>query len=406
MTRREKRGLARLLVVGGLLVALAFLLWDVSDLPARMYPHNQALRLLEEVLFWAACAVLLAGLALLLNAWRRADLPPIARLDREVALALGVEGAAIASLTWFAGDLRLVMLWMAVPLAFTGFVFVKLREARQASGWVEGRGRITVSQLRQKHRRNHGGFIEVADVQYEFIVDGVARRGERIGIGEIDTAGGLLKRFPVGAEVAVFYDPQDPERCVLDRSVPASGAAIWSVAVGAQILGAAAIAIWSRTGDVDAWISRWYQGGMMGAIFLAGGAFMLVVQWLVWRQASVARSWPIAEGRITASGTESFASRMNHRSVKLHRAAIEYADSVEGREWRGSRVAMGGREGSGEKRAGRLAARYPVGASVRVYYDPADASNAVLEPRAALSWLILAFAGVLLFLGAAPMWPR
>jgi hypothetical protein len=70
-------------------------------------------------------------------------------------------------------------------------------------------------------------------------------RGSRVSIGEImpgsPRVDEVLQRYPTGTSVAVFYDPANPGRSVIERELPANFNAIWVfVAVLAALcLGAA-----------------------------------------------------------------------------------------------------------------------------------------------------------------------
>ncbi len=67
-----------------------------------------------------------------------------------------------------------------------------------------------------------GGFKP--DVAYEYQVDGSAYRGSRIGYARLVTnlpsvAKKTADRYPIGRSVEVWYDPEKPERCTLDRGI-------------------------------------------------------------------------------------------------------------------------------------------------------------------------------------------
>ena len=55
---------------------------------------------------------------------------------------------------------------------------------------------------------------------------------------------------------------------------------------------------------------------------------------------------------------------------------VEYEFSVGGRTWRGDRISIG--EDTGGANTEATLRRYPVGATVSVYYDPGNPANCVL----------------------------
>jgi hypothetical protein len=95
-----------------------------------------------------------------------------------------------------------------------------------------------------------------------------------------------------------------------------------------------------------------------------------------------ARSWDRIEGVITASEVEQPAS---HVSDDLNDATpiIRYRYRAGGQDLEGDQVQIGGVPLTTRVLAGRLIARYPVGAHVDVYVDPGNPKNALLEPAAA-----------------------
>jgi len=58
-----------------------------------------------------------------------------------------------------------------------------------------------------------------ARIRFEYVVDGRSFDGKRISFGSVgggeSGARDLVERFPLGATVPVFYDPEDPAQAVL-----------------------------------------------------------------------------------------------------------------------------------------------------------------------------------------------
>lgn len=113
-----------------------------------------------------------------------------------------------------------------------------------------------------------------------------------------------------------------------------------------------------------------------------------------------ARNWDRVEGVITASEVEQPAS---HVSDDLDDATpiIRYRYRAGGQDFDGEQVQIGGLPLTTRVLAGRLIARYPVGAHVDVYVDPKDPKSALLEPAAAGNIAAqLAFTGIFGFAAA------
>ena len=100
------------------------------------------------------------------------------------------------------------------------------------------------------------------------------------------------------------------------------------------------------------------------------------------------RSWLIANGATTRSEVV----RERTRNNTIYKAVIEYAYSVNGRDYHSSKLSIGGDlNTSASSRAKRRCAKYPIGGELQVFYDPEDPSSCCLERRAdtapLLTWI-------------------
>ena len=118
-----------------------------------------------------------------------------------------------------------------VPLYFG---VLGAREAWESTGWPTVPGRVIKSDMRVETSKTSsrrfrgrgrigGGISETyhADLEYEFVVDGVTHRGTRIAVvseeaGDKDYTETLLKKYPVAREVTVSYKPGNPDQSVLE----------------------------------------------------------------------------------------------------------------------------------------------------------------------------------------------
>jgi hypothetical protein len=148
-------------------------------------------------------------------------------------------------------------------------------------------------------------------------------------------------------------------------------------------------------------------------IFLGLGALLVVIGMMVLltRRRSAAKQaaslkWPSCDGRITQAVVESARDKDDRVTYS---ARIAYTYEVNGASLSADRVAWGGRaSGSDVRDAEALVARYPVGAAVKVTYNPEKPAEAVLEPAArgglrVMMIVGLSFIGVgLVFLAIGP----
>jgi len=137
---------------------------------------------------------------------------------------------------------------------------------------------------------------------------------------------------------------------------------------------------------------------LFGAVFAGMGGFVLVrlVQQLLRGPRSAA--WPSVQGRIEQSEVRETAGeqRLPH---------LRYRYQVDGQDHEGRHVDWAVRRMPREA-AEALVARYPVGAAVEVFYDPAKPAIAVLEPGSDHNQRLAAIlggiaAGAFLLLGLA-----
>ena len=96
-----------------------------------------------------------------------------------------------------------------------------------------------------------------------------------------------------------------------------------------------------------------------------------------------ARHWPTAEAVVLSSDmTTHFdtSDGVSGGGGPTFGAAVTYSYSVDGIGYESDRVSFGSYSSSDSDHAETILARYPVGASVTVHYDPEDPAEAVLEP--------------------------
>jgi hypothetical protein len=124
-------------------------------------------------------------------------------------------------------------------LAIVASLWLRRANAR-AQGWPSIRGRVIRSDLRADPH-DAGSSVEV---HYEYALGARSYVSSRLGFAAFrDDAPAkerLLARFPLGAEVEVFYDPSDPSRCVLLREP----SLLWlgACATGLLLIGVAVLA--------------------------------------------------------------------------------------------------------------------------------------------------------------------
>jgi len=110
-----------------------------------------------------------------------------------------------------------------------GLVFFSLRSRKKAElsqNWPNAQGTITVSTVRESSSTDDDGYVSTyyhPKVEYEYEVGGQAYTGKHVsfggstGYGNPAQAKAKLERYPVGALVQVYYNPEKPSEAVLER---------------------------------------------------------------------------------------------------------------------------------------------------------------------------------------------
>jgi len=137
---------------------------------------------------------------------------------------------------------------IAIPFALIGAAFaafgLKLRKrAARAKHWPAVTGQVTyvnmLTHTQSQEHRDNDGFKHASlrttyepVVRYAYSVEGSSHTSERICFGAVHfdqvTAYKMLNRYTNGADVNVFYDPEDPSEAVLEPHTPGGTTALFT----------------------------------------------------------------------------------------------------------------------------------------------------------------------------------
>lgn len=136
---------------------------------------------------------------------------------------------------------------------------------------------------------------------------------------------------------------------------------------------------------------------LIGGIFALVGAIILGVGAYVRARAQASKGWPMVLGQVVSSRVTSSTSS---EGGTTYEPDIHYAYDIGGRAYNSRRVAFGGFTSTSNPRdAEKHTARYPAGAVVQVYYNPANPQDATLERRAGSAGFLFAFGGCFFVIG-------
>lgn len=317
-------------------------------------------------------------------------------------------------LSWF-----LFAILMAFDGVFLAAVGVKYLEVKRASRWPAATGKVisSRSEARKVDRSSGAGKDRIVDteirnfaaVRYSYDVAGTRRTGDRIGlahdVGNFQVAE-KLKKYPAGAIVTVYYDPQDPRKSVLERDLPARAFEI-ALLMGGLVALAGIIGM-LLTRDLSGWLTRFelqHERGAAALFVAIMAVFMALFGYHTFRRGAATYAWPKTEGLIASSKVEKVRvysySWSPRRYIHGLRDRTVFSYAVGGVKYTSDTANYGGRTiGSIRVLASRLAGRFTAGETVEVYYNPEAPEQAVLLRGAPGQWLIWTAAAVLLGVAA------
>lgn len=118
------------------------------------------------------------------------------------------------------------LIWSAMTLLFDSLIGYQCSKGIQSYQFVETTGTVTFSHVEQT-RDNKRKLSFRPTVEYDYVVGEQTLHGKVRTFGEATISGtgarqsaeGVLKRYPVGKDVPVYFSPDDPTQAVLERGI-------------------------------------------------------------------------------------------------------------------------------------------------------------------------------------------
>lgn len=117
----------------------------------------------------------------------------------------------------------IVFVLIILNVIFLGIIFFMRRKMAAVSQWPSTMGTVNASYLESRYS-SEGGSTNYPVVQYSYQIGGQSYQGSKMAPGpEVGGtgAGKVVARYPAGAQVMVFYNPQNHSEAVLERKAPA-----------------------------------------------------------------------------------------------------------------------------------------------------------------------------------------
>jgi hypothetical protein len=287
--------------------------------------------------------------------------------------------------------------------------------------WSVTQGMITASKAGASPTHPTRG--DVADtgiiVRYRYRVGDKDYEGDGTRIGGKSRAMGLLakallKKFPEGRPVDVFYDPQEPARSALERKGKGSATPVivFLVVFAAITAVLTAHAIAGKMLVMSNGLPYFALLLPTAALLVSAGAIAAYTAERIRRRA--AASWPTTAGKIVSARVveereerDSDERRDGEGDADIfYRPDIRFSYRIGGNDYTTDTWKPGASVGYGDPApAEATVARYKPGQTVTVHYDPTHPDTAVLEPANAQGAGVVLTAGIVFGLaGVLFMW--
>jgi hypothetical protein len=293
------------------------------------------------------------------------------------------------------------MLLAPLALILFGAVYKSL-QVRVASRWPSAPGKVVVSssQVRDVRvldaSREDGFRIEqrnFANIVYEYSVRGESLSNNRVSIDEDRGNFGIaeiIARYPVGRDVAVYYNPRHPREAVLERDTPKGwwGCLGIGMVIALVIIFGSVFGLNQLTEFVSARLANPKLSPMVVVLGIFGSVSALFAM-AMQRGASLAKRWPVVPGTIRMSDVQQYRAAPTRfaRGPVMYQRQVSYAYRYNDVAYSFVETSLATVENS---RSGWFARKfttaYQDGASVNVYVNPANPSEATVNPRA--GWYI------------------
>jgi hypothetical protein len=130
-------------------------------------------------------------------------------------------------------------------------------------------------------------------------------------------------------------------------------------------------------------------------IFLLIGIGLTYWGWTILQNARASASWPTADGIVTRSQVTHSTDAEGGDS---YQPQVTYTYSANNSTYENNTIKFGENSYSSRRKADEIAANYPIGKSVTVYYDPEKPDRSVLEPGVSAGSYIVIGIGVFFIL--------
>lgn len=164
-------------------------------------------------------------------------LAALKNLQEEEAASAGVLGG---EKVWLLPGIAMALLFLAPLTCFVAAIPGILAE-RERQQWPTTMGKVVETSVKESVHLSDEGSVTYyfPSVRYSYVVDGATHSGVHTGetsLRRAEAQSRASRKFAVGAEVAVYFDPADPNESGLDRKGPPNQFLGAAMALGTFVL--------------------------------------------------------------------------------------------------------------------------------------------------------------------------
>ena len=118
------------------------------------------------------------------------------------------------------------MIFVIIGLVMLFIYFRNLAKVRASQAWPTAQGTVLQSWVRKSRSTDSDGgdsYSYHPEIHYQYQIMGIEYQGNKIAfgpkIGGRSQAEKMIEKYPTGANVTVYYQPDNPAKAVLERSI-------------------------------------------------------------------------------------------------------------------------------------------------------------------------------------------
>jgi len=297
---------------------------------------------------------------------------------------------------------------LAAAIIRVQWQFRRLRSWKEAIGVIE-HARSVAREVRSKRFSTNDSddsteFVtketvetrNYAEILYSFTVGARTYRGNRVSLAKDPDSAEVvatLKRYPKGKTVPVYYNPKNPDDCILERDDKGNIGLAWKAV--ASLVGFILAGFVALTVGAD-----WLRGVVANqhrvplvVAFVVFALVMILFARVLSRKTRAMRKWPKTPGRIVRSDVTTTVEQHDRSgsardySVTMYVPRIVYAYEVDGNAFQGDNIGWSSSANTPAV-AEKQVKRFPLQTQVQVFYDPDDPTQSTLAPPRGLLALV------------------